>query len=180
MSNLYQLYLSDLKTKLAKELGINNTMATPKLLKIVINTGIGEALENKKAIENMAGQIAAITGQKVSICLAKKDISSFKLRKGEPVGLKVTLRGRRMYDFFEKLVKIVLPRIRDFRGVSSTAFDGRGAYTIGLSEQTVFPEIDYGQVDKVRGLEVTIVTTGKNKDETRRLLELLGIPFSKN
>lgn len=180
MNNLYQHYQVKIKDTLAKELNISNTMAIPRMVKIVINVGIGEALENKKVIENVVGQLSTITGQKPSLCLAKKDISSFKLRKGEIVGVKVTLRGKRMYDFLEKLVKIVLPRIRDFRGVPTTSLDGKGGYTLGLSEQIVFPEIEYSQVDKVRGLEITFVTTGKDKTATRKLLELLGIAFSKH
>lgn len=180
MNNLYQQYQSVIKHTLAKELGIENSMANPKLIKIVINIGIGEALENKKIIDIVASQLAVITGQKPSICLAKKDISSFKLRKGEVVGLKVTLRAGRMYAFLEKLVKIVLPRIRDFRGLSTEAFDGKGGYTLGLTEQIVFPEIEYSQIDKTRGLEITFVTTGYDKAQTRKLLEMLGLPFSKH
>lgn len=179
MPNLYDHYQQKLKLELAKQLGIANNMALPRLSKIVVNTGLGEALINKKAIENMTGQLAAISGQKPIVTYAKKDISSFKLRKGDPIGLKVTLRGRKMYDFFEKLVKIVLPRIRDFKGVSDSGLDGRGSFTLGLREQIVFPEIDYSQVDKIRGLEVTFVTTAKDRTYTRKLLETLGMPFRK-
>jgi len=179
MSSLYNQYQSELREKLAKVLEIKNIMAVPKLMKIVINTGLGEALVNKKAIEEMQKQIAALSGQKPVITYARKDISSFKVRRGDAIGLKVTLRKKRMYDFFEKLVKIVLPRLRDFRGVSLSGFDGKGNYTLGFAEQTVFSEIDYSQIDKIRGLEITFVTTGKDKNQTKKLLEMLGIPFVK-
>lgn len=179
MSDLYNLYQQKLKFELGKQLGITNLMAVPRLSKIIINTGLGEALANKKVIENMINQLAAIVGQKPIITCAKKDISAFKLRKGDPIGLKVTLRGKRMYDFFEKLVKVVLARIRDFRGVSNIGFDGRGSYTLGLREQIVFPEIEYSQIDKTRGLEMTLVTTGKDKIQTKKLLEILRVPFKK-
>ncbi len=179
MSNLYKLYITELKEKIAKDLNIKNTMAVPKLLKIVMNCGLGEALENKKVIEEMVKEFNQISGQKPVVTHAKHDISAFKVRRGDAIGIKVTLRGRRMYDFFEKLVKIVLPRIRDFRGVPITGFDGRGNYTLGLSEQIDFAEIDYSQVDKVRGLEVTLVTSGQDKIQTSKLLEELGVPFVK-
>lgn len=165
--------------ELVKKLGIKNRMAIPKLTKIVINVGIGEALVNKKAIENISKELAVITGQRPIVCLAKKDISSFKLRKGEAIGVKVTLHGSRMQDFFTKLVSTVLPRIRDFRGVSNTGFDGRGGFTLGIKEQIVFPEIEYSEVEKVRGMEITFVTTGKNKEETYELLKMMGMPFNK-
>ena len=179
MSKLYKLYLSEKKEKIAKELNIKNTMAIPKLLKIVLNCGLGEALENKKVIEEMIKEFTQISGQKPVVTYAKHDISTFKLRRGDAIGIKVTLRGQRMYDFFEKLVKIVLPRIRDFRGVPVNGFDGRGNYSLGLSEQIDFAEIDYSQVDKVRGMEVTFVTSGQNKIQTSKLLEELGVPFAK-
>ena len=177
MSNLKKQYIEEGKIQLTKVLGIGNVMALPRLVKIVVNIGLGEALENKKAVETMTAQLATICGKKPTLCRAKKDISSFKLRQGEIVGLKVTLRGNRMYDFFEKLVKIVLPRIRDFRGVSENGFDGKGGFTMGFSEQIVFPEIEYGQIDKVRGLEVTFLTSGRSKEETKKLLKFLGMPF---
>lgn len=179
MSNLYQQFIKEGKGKLKEEFKIGNVMAVPKLSKIILNIGLGEALENKKVIEEMTKEFAIIAGQKPIITYAKGDISAFKLRKGEAIGLKVTLRGERMYDFFEKLVKIVLPRIRDFRGISVDGFDGRGSLTIGMKEQIVFPEIEYSQVDKIRGFEITFVTTCKNPTETRKLLEILGIPFVK-
>ncbi|EKD87183.1 MAG: hypothetical protein ACD_37C00018G0002 [uncultured bacterium] len=179
MSDLFEKLQKEGKKQLQKELGITNIMAVPTLVKIVINIGLGEALENKKVIEMMSQQLAIICGQKPIVTIAKHDISSFKLRKGEPIGLKVTLRGRRMYDFFDKLVKVVFPRFRDFRGVRDQGFDGRGNFTLGISEQIVFPEIEYSKIDKIRGLEITFVTTGEDKKETRKLLEILGIPFRK-
>ena len=179
MSDLYKLYQQEIRYKIKEELKIGNIMAVPRLLKIVINCGLGEALSNKKAIENMSGQISQICGQKPVITYAKKDISSFKLRRGDAIGLKVTLRSNKMFDFFEKLVKIVLSRIRDFRGVPLKGFDGRGNYTLGLREQIVFPEIDYSRIDKVRGLEITFVTSGQDKTQTMKLLEKLGMPFEK-
>ena len=179
MSDFYNHYQQKLKPELAKQLGITNIMAVPKLSKIVINTGLGEALINKKAIENMSNQLAAVSGQKPIVTCSKKDIFSFKLRKGDPIGLKVTLRGRRMYDFLEKFVKITLPRIRDFRGVSNSGFDDRGSFTLGLREQIVLPEIEYSRIDKIRGLEITFVITTKDKNHTKKLLEILGMPFKK-
>ncbi|MBI4990610.1 50S ribosomal protein L5 [Candidatus Gottesmanbacteria bacterium] len=180
MSNLYKQYQEEGKKKLAHDLSIKNVMAIPRLKKVVVNIGLGEALVNKKAIETMNAQLSAICGQKPVVCVAKHDISSFKLRRGEPIGLKVTLREKRMYDFVEKFVKIVLPRIRDFRGISDSGLDGKGNYTLGLSEQIVFPEIEYSQVDKIRGLEITFVTSAKNNKEAKRLLEVLGMPFARS
>ncbi len=179
MSKLFNRWSKELKQKLAAELKLTNIMAVPRMTKIVVNIGLGEALVNNKAIEVMEKQLATITGQKPIITSARKDISSFKLRKGDNIGLKVTMRGKRMYNFFEKLVGIVLPRIRDFRGVSLSGFDNQGNYTLGLREQIVFPEIDYSQVDKVRGMEVTFVTTCQDKNSCQKLLELLGMRFSK-
>jgi len=163
---------------LAKELKIANIMAVPRLKKVVINVSLGEALANKKAVETTMEHIGLITGQKPVPTRARKDISTFKLRKGEIVGIKVTLRAGKMYDFVEKLVKIVLPRIRDFRGIPLSGFDSRGNYTLGLSEQIVFPEIDASKIDKVRGLEVTLVTDSSEK-ESKKLMEYLGFPFVK-
>lgn len=179
MSNFKKHYEADIRKTLLKSLKMTNIMAVPRLVKIVVNTGLGEALTNKKVIEEMSGQLATICGQKPLVTYARRDISSFKLRKGNPIGLKITLRRKRMFDFFEKLVKIILPRLRDFRGVSKKSFDGRGSFTLGLSEQVVFPEIEYSQIDKIRGLEITFVTTGRNKKETGFLLEKMGMPFSK-
>lgn len=157
-----------------------NPMAVPKLVKIVVNCGIGrEAIADKKVIETMSAQLAVITGQKPAVTKAAKAISSFKLRAGDVVGLKVTLRGRRMTDFLTRLVTIAIPRVRDFRGVSSSGFDGHGNYTLGIAEQTIFPELDYTLVDKTRGFEVTFVTTAGNDDHAKTLLSVLGLPFEK-
>lgn len=166
--------------KIAGELGIKNLMAVPKLRKIVLNCGLGEAMVNKKAIETVTKEFAQITGQRPVVTHARKDISTFKLRKGEAIGLKVTLRGAKMVDFFNKFVMIVLPRIRDFRGIPTNGFDGKGGYTYGLREQIVFPEIEYSQIEKIRGFEITFVTSGKNRNETFKLLEMLGMPFVKD
>jgi len=152
-------------------------MQLPELKKIVLSIGLGEAIQEAKALETAEKDLATISGQHPVTTRAKKSISAFKLRAGVPVGMMVTLRGRRMYDFFDKLVNVVLPRFRDFRGVSRDSFDGRGSYSLGIKEQIVFPEIDYDKVDKIRGLEVTIVTTAKNDDEARTLLELMGMPL---
>lgn len=168
--------MSNLKQSDYKE---TNIFAVPRLEKIVLNSGLGEALTNKKVIETVSKQLAQITGQKPLITRAKRDISSFKVRKGDAIGLKVTLRGKRMNQFLERLVKIVLPRIRDFRGISSTGFDNRGSYTLGLREQIIFPEIEYSEIDKIRGLEITLVTSGKDKNQTKALLTELGLPFNK-
>lgn len=166
-------------SEVQKELGIKNPMSTPRLSKIIVNVGVKDALTDKKGIEKVAGIIGQITGQKPKITAAKKSIASFKLREGDKIGLVVTLRGKRMYNFFTKLVSIVLPRIRDFRGVKSTSFDGKGNYTLGLTEYTVFPEIDPGKVEKVQGLEISIVTTAKDNKEGLALLRIMGMPFQK-
>lgn len=180
MQNFYQQFQKEGIVKLKEELGIKNTLALPRLLKIVINVSLGEALTNKNAIEQTLKQVAVITGQKPIVTHAKRDISSFKLRKGDAIGVKVTLRGSRMYDFLEKLIKITLPRIRDFRGLPLGSFDGKGNYTLGISEQIVFPEIEYSEVDKARGLEISIVTSGRDKNQTMKLLEIFGLPLVKN
>lgn len=159
--------------------GIKNRMQVPRLIKIVVNCGIGEALADKKVIEKMSAQMAVITGQKPQVTRAKRAISTFKLRAGDAVGLRVTLRGTRMYDFLTKLVGIALPRVRDFRGIPTRGFDGRGNYTLGLKEHTIFPELEYGMVDKVRGFEVTFVTSAKTDEHGKILLTLLGLPFTK-
>ena len=154
-------------------------MEVPRLEKIVLNIGLGEAIQNPRALEAASGDLASISGQRPVITRAKRSIASFKLRAGMAIGLMVTLRGERMYHFFDKLVNAALPRIRDFRGVSRNSFDGRGNYTLGIKEQIDFPEIEYDKVDKVRGLQVSIITTARNDDEGRRLLELLGMPFAR-
>lgn len=179
MSNLYKYYQESARKALAEELKIKNLAAVPMLKKIVVNISLGEALENKKVIETASLQLATITGQQPVVCRAKHDISAFKVRSGDVIGIKVTLRRHKMYDFMEKLVKIVLPRIRDFRGVSEQGFDKEGNYTLGLAEQIVFSEIDYSQVDKIRGLEIIFVISCKNKGEAKLLLTKLGMPFRK-
>lgn len=169
-----------IKDDLKKELQLTNSMQVPRLTKIVLNIGLGEALLDHKIIEKVAYQLTLITGQKPQTTRARRSIASFKLRAGEVIGLKVTLRGKRMYDFFEKFVRVVLPRIRDFRGVSLTGFDGQGNYNLGLSEITVFPEIDYGKLDKTRGVEVTFVTSGGTDEGGKLLFTKLGMPFEKS
>ena len=179
MDSLQQTYTKDIAPKLMKELGVHNPMAVPKLVKIVINSSMGEALRDGKAMEKMAAQLAIITGQKPILTRAKRAISSFKLRAGDAIGLKVTLRGKRMFDFLTKLIGIALPRVRDFRGISVKGFDGKGNYTLGINEQTIFPDLEYSLVDKTRGLEVTFVTTATQNDHAKQLLTLLGLPFDK-
>ena len=176
-SRLEEKYSTELAPQLKARLGYDNVMQLPKLKKIVLSIGLGEAIQEAKALEAAEKDLGTISGQHPVTTRAKKSISAFKLRAGVPIGMMVTLRGKRMYDFFDKLVNVVLPRFRDFRGVSRDSFDGRGSYSLGIKEQIVFPEIDYDKVDKIRGLEVTIVTTAKNDDEARSLLELMGIPF---
>jgi len=177
---LQEKYIAEVVPQLKDRLGCENIMQVPKLEKIVLSIGLGEATQNPKVLEAAERDLAIIAGQKPVITRAKKSISAFKLRTGMPIGLKVTLRGKRMYDFFDKLVNIVLPRFRDFRGVSPDSFDGRGNYNLGIKEQIVFPEIEYDKVDKIRGLEVTICTTAGNDHEARLLLELLGMPFRRS
>lgn len=176
-SRLEEKYRTEVVPQLKTRLGYDNVMQLPTLKKIVLSIGLGEAIQEAKALETAQKDLATISGQHPVTTRAKKSISAFKLRAGVPIGMMVTLRGRRMYDFFDKLVNVVLPRFRDFRGVSRDSFDGRGSYSLGIKEQIVFPEIDYDKVDKIRGLEVTIVTSGKNDDEARTLLELMGMPF---
>jgi large subunit ribosomal protein L5 len=178
MKNIDTHIIEDRKL-LQKELHIANVMAVPHLVKIVINCGIGEAITDKKIVEKVVAQIAAITGQKPIVRKAKKAISSFKVRENDPIGVKVTLRGKRMRDFFTRLVAIALPRVRDFRGIPKKGFDGNGNYTMGIAEQTMFPDLEYSLVDKVRGFEATFVTTAKTDAEAQALLTLLGMPFEK-
>lgn len=179
-SRLEERYLTEVVPQLKAKLGYGNVMQLPRLSKIVISIGLGEAIQEAKALEAAQKDLAAISGQRPVTTRAKRSISAFKLRAGMPIGMMVTLRGRRMYDFFDKLVSVVLPRFRDFRGVSRDSFDGRGNYSLGIKEQIVFPEIEYDKVDKIRGLEVTIVTTAKNDDEARTFLELMGMPFRRS
>ncbi len=163
-----------------KALNLDNPMEVPRITKVVVNIGVGEALENAKALDAAVADLTLITGQKPVIQKARKSIANFKLREGRAIGVKVTLRGERMWSFLDRLMNIALPRVRDFRGVSANSFDGRGNYTLGLREQLVFPEIEYDKIDKLRGLEVSIVTTARNDDEARMLLQMLGMPFRKD
>ena len=171
-------YREEVVPALSREFGYANPMQVPKVEKIIVNIGLGEALTNSKALDAAVGDLATITGQKPIVTRAKRSIAQFRLRAGNPIGAKVTLRGERMWDFLERLTTIALPRIRDFRGIPSRSFDGRGNYSLGLREQLAFPEIDYDRVDRVRGLEVSIVTTARTDEESKRLLELLGMPFA--
>jgi len=177
---LKERYLAEVVPQLKSRLGYDNVMQLPKLEKIVLSIGLGEAIQNPKAIEAAEKDLTMICGQHAVITRAKKSIASFKVRTGMPIGIMVTLRGKRMYDFFDKLVNVVLPRFRDFRGVSTDSFDGQGNYNLGITEQIVFAEIDYAKVDKIRGLQVTIVTTADNDDEARSLLGLMGMPFRRD
>jgi large subunit ribosomal protein L5 len=179
MNDLKEKYNKEIVPTLKQDLQIVNLMAVPRLVKIVINCGMGEALKDKKVIEAMSGQLAIITGQKPQVTRAKMAISSFKVRAGDAIGLKVTLHGDRMYQFFTKLVGIALPRVRDFRGVPLKGFDKHGNYTMGVTEQTMFPDLEYKMVDKVRGFEITFVTSALDDAAGKRLLELLGLPFEK-
>ena len=176
-ARLKERYNKEVAPAIAKEFGIKNPMAVPRLEKIVVNMGMGEAIANAKILDTAADEIRAIVGQKPVITKAKKSIASFKLRQGMPIGVMVTLRGDRMYEFLDRLVSIALPRVRDFRGVSPKAFDGRGNYTIGVREQLIFPEIDFNKVDKLRGMNISIVTTARDDDQARSLLKALGMPF---
>ncbi|HEY5435597.1 MAG TPA: 50S ribosomal protein L5 [Candidatus Limnocylindrales bacterium] len=171
-------YASEAVPALQKQFGYVNPMQVPRVDKIVINIGLGEALTNAKAVDAAVGDLQLITGQKPIVTRAKRSIAQFRVRTGNPIGVKVTLRGERMWDFLERLTRLALPRIRDFRGVPGKSFDGRGNYSLGLREQLAFPEIDYDKVDRLRGLEVSIVTTAKTDEESKRLLELLGMPFA--
>jgi large subunit ribosomal protein L5 len=172
-------YRKEIVPALMEEFGYRNVMEVPRLQKIVVNVGLGEALQDIKALDAATRDITTITGQKPIITRAKKSIAGFKLREGNPIGAKVTLRGNRMYDFLDRMCNIALPRRRDFRGVSPDSFDGRGNYTLGFREQLVWPEVDYDSIDKIRGMEVTIVTTAKTDEEARRLLQLFGMPFAR-
>jgi len=179
VSGLRERYLKEVVPALRERYGYRNVMQVPHLERVILNIGVGEAIQNAKALEGAEADLVAISGQHPVTTRAKRSIAAFRLRQGMPVGLKVTLRGRRMYDFFDKLVNITLPRMREFQGVSPESFDGRGNYSLGIREQTVFAEIDYSKIDKLRGLEVAIITTAGTDDESRHLLELLGMPFSK-
>jgi large subunit ribosomal protein L5 len=175
---LKERYATEVVPALTKQFEYTNPMQVPRLEKIVVNIGLGEALQNAKAVDAAVGDIALITGQKPIVTRAKRSIAQFRVRTGNPIGVKVTLRGERMWDFLERLTRLALPRIRDFRGVPGKSFDGRGNYSLGLREQLAFPEVDYDKVDRLRGLEISIVTTAKSDEESKRLLELLGMPFA--
>jgi len=178
MSRMKDKYRNEVVTALKERGEYNNIMEVPRIVKVVLNIGVGEAIQNAKALEGAEADLAAISGQHPITTRAKKSIANFRLREGMPIGLKVTLRGERMYDFLDKLMNTVLCRIREFQGVPRNSFDGRGNYTLAFREQTVFPEIDYDKIDKVRGLEVSIVTTARTDEEGRQLLEMMGMPFS--
>lgn len=176
-ARLKERYTNEIAPALAKEFGIENPMRVPKLEKVTINMGMGEAVANAKILDTAADELTSIAGQKPVITKAKKSIASFKLRKGMPIGVMVTLRGDRMYEFLDRLISVALPRVRDFRGVSPKSFDGRGNYTFGIREQLIFPEIDFNKVDKARGMNISITTTAHTDDEARGLLKALGVPF---
>lgn len=176
-TRLKEKYQKEVAPAIAKEFGIKNPMAIPRVQKIVLNMGMGEAIANAKILDTATEELRTITGQKPVITKAKKSIASFKLRQGMPIGVMVTLRGDRMYEFLDRFVSIALPRVRDFRGVSPKAFDGRGNYTIGVREQLIFPEIDFNKVDKLRGMNISIITTARNDEQARALLKGLGMPF---
>jgi large subunit ribosomal protein L5 len=178
MNKMQELYKNEVAPALFKSFNFKNVMQVPRLEKIVVNIGLGEALDNPKALDAATADLMQIVGQKPVQTKARTSIANFKLREGRLIGTKVTLRGPRMWAFFDRLVNIALPRVRDFRGISANSFDGRGNYTLGLKDQLVFPEIEYDKIDKLRGMEITIVTTAKNDDEARALLKLLGMPFS--
>ena len=179
VARLEERYKADIVPTLMNDFQYGNVMQVPKLVKVVINIGLGESIQNAKAIDAAVNDLSLISGQKPVVTRAKKSIAAFKLRAGMPIGAMVTLRGQRMYEFVDRLTSAAMPRIRDFRGVSPNSFDGRGNYTLGLREQLMFPEIDYDRIDKTRGLEVSFVTTARNDEEGRRLLQLLGMPFAK-
>ena len=179
MSRLSDLYNKQIRNEMQEKFGYTNVMDIPKLEKIVINIGVGEATENTKTVDAAASDLEAITGQKPMICKAHKSLAAWKIREGMPLGCKVTLRGERMYEFLDRLINIALPRVRDFRGISSTSFDGRGNYALGVKEQLMFPEIEFDKVEKVRGMDIIVVTTAKTDEEARELLTLMGMPFSK-
>jgi large subunit ribosomal protein L5 len=177
---LKEVYKQEVVPALMKEFGYENVMQVPRLEKIVLNMGLGEALQNAKALDSASEDVATITGQKPIITRAKRSIANFKVRQGNPIGLMVTVRGDRMYEFFDRMVNAALPRIRDFRGISNKAFDGRGNYSLGIREQLIFPEIDYDKIDRIRGMQLTLITTARSDEEGKRLLQLMGMPFSRS
>jgi large subunit ribosomal protein L5 len=179
LPRVQELYRDQVVATLQREFAYQNPMEIPKLEKIVLNIGLGEARENARALDSASADLATITGQKPIITRAKRSIANFRLREGMPIGVMVTLRGQRMYEFYDRLVNAALPRLRDFRGCSTKAFDGRGNYSLGVREQLIFPEIDYDKVERIRGMQINIITTARNDEESKRLLELLGMPFAK-
>ena len=179
MARLNDFYKAEIAPALNKKFGYKSVMQIPKLDKIVINVGAGEAKDNAKVIDSISGDLAKITGQKPIVCRAKKSVANFKLREGMPIGVKVTLRGEKMWEFMDRLFNVALPRVRDFRGINPNSFDGRGNYSIGIKEQLIFPEIEYDKIDKVRGMDVCFVTTANTDEEGRELLKLMGAPFEK-
>ncbi len=179
MSTLKDYYISTVAPAMMKKFGYENVMQIPKLDKVVINVGAGEAKENAKVIDAIMTDLAAITGQKPVVCKAKKSVANFKLREGMPIGVKVTLRGEKMYEFVYKLFNVSFPRVRDFRGINANSFDGRGNYSTGIKEQLIFPEIEYDKIDKVRGMDINFITTANTDEEAKELLTLLGAPFAK-
>ncbi len=179
MGSLKELYENELKAGLQKKLGIANVMEIPKLEKIVLNMGLGEAVQNPKVVDQAAAELTLLAGQRATVTRARKSIATFKLRQGMPIGARVTLRHGRMYDFLSKLINVALPRVRDFRGVSAKGFDGRGNFSMGISEHIIFPEIDYDKIEKIRGLNVTIVTSARTDEQARALLDAFGMPFRK-
>ena len=179
MSRLREQYQTEIVDQMTKKFGYKNVMEVPKLVKIVVNMGVGEAKENAKVLDSAVTDMQTITGQKAVITKAKKAVANFKIREGMPIGCKVTLRGEKMYEFLDRLVNLALPRVRDFRGVSADSFDGRGNYALGIKEQLIFPEIEYDKIDKVRGMDIIVVTTAKTDEEARELLRLFNMPFAK-
>jgi large subunit ribosomal protein L5 len=180
LPRLKERYQQDVLPALTREFGYPNVMQVPRLEKVVVNIGLGEALTNSRALDSASADVMQITGQKPVITRAKKSISNFKVRQGNAIGIKVTMRGNRMYEFLDRLLNAALPRIRDFQGVSANAFDGRGNYSLGIREQLIFPEIDYDKIDRIRGMQVTITTSAKDDEQAKRLLELLGMPFARS
>lgn len=179
MSRLREMYEKEFAPRLAEQFQLKNRMQIPRITKVVVNMGLGEAIQNVKILESAAAELTLVSGQKPVITKARQSIAAFKLRKGMPIGCMVTLRGNRMYEFLDKLVNVALPRVRDFRGISPKGFDGRGNYSLGVKEQIIFPEIDYDKIDKIKGMNITIVTTAPNDDQARSLLAMMGMPFKK-
>jgi large subunit ribosomal protein L5 len=179
VARLKERYTQEIMPALKEEFGFTNTMQVPRMVKVVLNIGLGEAIQNAKALDAAMADLVAITGQRPVITRAKKSIANFKIRQGNPIGLMVTLRGERMYEFLDRFLSVALPRIRDFQGAPANAFDGRGNYSIGVREQLIFPEIEYDKIDRIRGMQITMVTSARSDEQARRLLDLMGVPFQK-